>query len=55
METMEWKKRMADKVCEKLLKTIEHVLDYADAHLDDYELDKLKDCYKILHILQEMK
>lgn len=55
MEYAEWKKRLTDKTCEKVLKTIEHILDDADHHLNDAELDELKDCYKILHCLQEVK
>lgn len=49
----EWKKRVAERTCEKVLKTIEHVLDDADTHLDMVELDELKDCYKVLHLMHE--
>lgn len=49
----EWKKRVAERTCEKVLKTIEHVLDDADKHLDMVELDELKDCYKVLHLMHE--
>lgn len=45
---MEWKKRMADKTAEKVLKTIDHVLDDADSRLTMVELDELKDCWKLL-------
>ena len=55
MEYMEWKKRLTDKTCEKVLKTIEHILDDADKWLSDAELDELKDCYKILNHLQEVR
>lgn len=44
----EWKKRMAEKTCEHVLKTVDHILEDADKHLDDNELDMLKDCWKIL-------
>lgn len=45
---MEWKKRMAEKTAEKVLKTIDHVLDDAGSHLTMVELDELKDCWKLL-------
>lgn len=44
----EWKKRCAEKSVEKVLKTIDHIMDDSNGHLDDTELDELKDCWKIL-------
>lgn len=51
----EWKMRMADRTCEKVLKTIDQIMEDSNGHLDGDELDRLKDCWKILHCLQEMK
>lgn len=45
---VEWKRRMAEKTMEKVLKTIDHVLDDADSYLNMVELDELKDCWKLL-------
>lgn len=53
---MEWKRRMAEKTAEKVLKTIDHVLDDADSHLTMVELDELKDCWKVLcKVMEAMK
>lgn len=55
MENMEWMRRCAGKTCEMVLKTIDHIIEDADKHLTDDELDKLKDCWKILHLMGECK
>lgn len=55
MMNNEWKMKLLDKTCDKVLRTIDHILEEADSHLDDDELDMLKDCWKILHCLQEIK
>lgn len=44
-----WKKHCAEHTCDKVLKTIDHIIDEANGHLDGEELDRLKDCWKILH------
>lgn len=50
---MEWKRRMAEKTMEKVLKTIDHVIDDADSYLTMVELDELKDCWKLLCKISE--
>lgn len=51
----EWKKRCAEHTMERVLKTIDHIMDDADNHLDGEELDRLKDCWEIIHAMGEMK
>lgn len=51
----EWKAKVMERTCEKVLKTIDHTLDHAESHLDMVELDTLKDCYKVLHYVHSMK
>lgn len=48
MEYTEWRMRCAHKSEEKCLKTIEHIMDESNGHLDGNELDDLKDCWNIL-------
>lgn len=48
MEFTEWRNRAAEKTEEKTLKTIEHILEDSNGHLDSQELDDLKDCWKII-------
>lgn len=45
----EWEKHCCDRTCEKVLKTIDHILENSNSHLDSQELDDLKDCWMILH------
>ncbi len=48
MEFTEWRKRAAEKTEEKALKTVDHILEESNGHLDTNELDDLKDCWKII-------
>ena len=48
MEFTEWRKRAAEKTEEKALKTVDHILEESNGHLDSNELDDLKDCWKII-------
>lgn len=51
----EWKKRCAEHTMEKVLKTVDHIMEESNGHLDDCELDELKDCWKIIHCIQDIK
>lgn len=50
----DWKARAMERSCEKVLKTVDHIIDEANGHLDSNELDDLKDCFKILHCIHCM-
>lgn len=53
MEFTEWRTRAAEKTEEKVLKTVDHILEESNGHLDSDELDDLKDCWKILCLVRE--
>lgn len=53
MEFTEWRNRAAEKTEERVLKTMNHILDEASGHLDGQELDDMKDCWKILRLIRE--
>lgn len=44
----EWKKVLAERSTEKVLQTISHIIEDADTHLTHEEIDKLKDCWKVI-------
>lgn len=53
MEFTEWRNRAAEKTEEKVLRTVDHILEESNGHLDSEELDDLKDCWKILCMARE--
>ena len=53
MEFTEWRTRAAERTEEKVLKTVDHILEESNGHLDSDELDDLKDCWKILCMVGE--
>lgn len=53
MEFTEWRNRAAEKTEEKVLKTVDHIIEESNGHLDSEELDDLKDCWKILCMARE--
>lgn len=55
MMNSDWKMKLADKTCEQVLRTIDHILVEAGEHLDDDDLDNLKDCWEIIWYMKDSK
>ena len=56
MEFTEWRHNAAEKTEEKVLKTIDKILeDYeGNSRLGSQAIDDLMDCFKILHKIKQM-
>ena len=54
-EYLAWKKKCAERTTEKVLKTIDSIMEDSNGHLDHDDLDRLKDCWKILHCIHDVK